>query len=406
MAVALTNTHGTLAGAPTATPVGVSPREELAALDAMRALAAIAVLLAHVYQLFALRGVYVRWGRPGDAGVYVFFVLSGYLIASSVVRPARFDVKGYLVRRAARIVPLYYVSILVAVVFVDPRPLLSADGWLDLGAHLLLLHGLFREFRYSMNGVWWTLSIEWMFYVLLGLLAPIFRRRRGGWVIALGMIATGLTWRAYVFLRTDDPGDAVYLVQQLPGAADLFGAGMVLALIARAGWLRRLASSATALWVVFLVSSGTVVAMLATYDQRKAEFWNSRFMMIVWPLALAVGLAGVIAVVVTRWRVIEGVARYSGLASLGKVSYGIYLFHPFVISALATAWVEQSTTIPVTTFTAVVLASTVAVAIVCHYAVERPLMEWARRKSQEPAGPTSGSPSVAPDPWPALDRGR
>ncbi len=148
----------------------------LAALDAVRALAAIGVVLTHVAAVLVFRGMPLRWASIGDAGVLVFFVLSGYLIASSVLRPTRFDVRGYMIRRALRILPLYYASMLVALVLIDPTPLLSGPGRADVATHVVLLHGLSRGMRYSIAGIWWTLTVEWLFYVFMAIVGVTFRR--------------------------------------------------------------------------------------------------------------------------------------------------------------------------------------------------------------------------------------
>ena len=192
----------------------------------------IGVVLAHVAAVLVFRGMPLRWAAIGDAGVLVFFVLSGYLIASSVLRPARFDVRGYMIRRALRILPLYYASMLVALILIDPTPLLSGPGRADVATHVVLLHGLSRGMRYSIAGIWWTLTVEWLFYLFIAIVAVVFRRSPYGWLIAIGMILLGVVWRLVVFETSTSAADSAYLVQQLPGAADLFGIGMLTALAA------------------------------------------------------------------------------------------------------------------------------------------------------------------------------
>jgi peptidoglycan/LPS O-acetylase OafA/YrhL len=304
-------------------------------------------------------------------------------VAASILRPGAVGTRSYVIRRAARLLPLYYLSILVAVAFIDPGPLLSGSGRIDLLAHVTMVHGLFRDHRYSINGVWWTLTVEWLFYLLLAVLAPFMRKDRGAWLVAAGLVVVGITWRATVLAATDSRDDLVYLVQQLPGMADLFGVGILLAAVQRAGWLERLAAATIARWALFAASGGLVVASLALYDQRKSAYWESRFMVVAWPTVLAIGLIGLFAVMATRWSPAEAVARRSGLALLGRSSYGIYLFHPFVISALFTAWAKESTPVPVTAFAVVTLCITAVVSIVAHHAVERPSMLWARVRTRE-----------------------
>lgn len=358
----------------------------LPALDAVRALAAIAVVAAHVFQLFALRGVYIGWARPGDVGVYVFFVLSGFLITRSVLQPTRFSTRSYLIRRAARLLPLYYLSLLLSLTLVDPTPLLSAGGRLDVLSHLFLAHGLFRNMRYSINGVYWTLSIEWFFYLLMALVAPLMRSRRG-WLMALGMVVLGPVWRATVFFTADKP-DFVYFVQQLPGTADLFGMGMAMALVLRWERVGRLLAVPASRVSLLVASSLVTMGALVLYQQRKPVFFDSRFMVIAWPLLLGIGMAGLVGALAVGAPRLNLAARWSGLAYLGIVSYGIYLFHPPVVVALARAWSSpEGGAIPVPLFMVTALVLIILVGVAFHYTVERPFMRRSRMLSSSAPKP-------------------
>jgi peptidoglycan/LPS O-acetylase OafA/YrhL len=364
---------------------------DLAALDAVRALAAIGVVLTHVAAVLAFRGMSLRWAAIGDAGVLVFFVLSGYLIESSVLRPARFDVRGYMIRRALRILPLYYASMLVALLLIDPTPLLSGPGRADVAMHVVLLHGLSRGMRYSIAGIWWTLTVEWLFYLFMAIVAVVFRRSPHGWLIATGMILLGVVWRLVVFETSTSVADSAYLVQQLPGAADLFGIGLLTALAARAGvapWLWRHPTLRSALLVL---SAGLVAGAMYVYHDRKPGYWQDATMVVLWPLVLAVGVAGLLVCFARVTSHAHAVTRWTGLAYLGVISFGIYLFHPFVIEALDRAWFANGRTVSAVPFIFVALAATVLVSMMFHYVLERPAMHWGRRL----AGASQGSRSRA-----------
>jgi peptidoglycan/LPS O-acetylase OafA/YrhL len=352
---------------------------DLAALDAVRALAAIGVVLAHVAAVLVFRGMPLQWAAIGDAGVLVFFVLSGYLIASSVLRPARFDVRGYMIRRALRILPLYYASMLVALVLIDPTPLLSGPGRVDVGTHLILLHGLSRGMRYSIAGIWWTLTVEWLFYLFIAVVAVVFRRAAYGWLIAIGMILLGVVWRLVVFETSTSAADSAYLVQQLPGAADLFGIGMVTALAARTSVPPRLWRHATLRSALLVVSAGLVAGALYVYYDRKPGYWQDGAMMVLWPLVLGVAVAGMLVCLTRPTSAVHAATRWTGLAYLGVISFGIYLFHPFVIEAFDRASFANGRTVSAFPFILVALAATVLVSMVFHYVLERPAMHWGRR---------------------------
>lgn len=371
----------------------------LAALDAVRALAAIGVVLAHVAAVLGFRGMSLRWAAIGDAGVLVFFVLSGYLIAASVLRPARFDVRGYVIRRALRILPLYYASMLVALLLIDPTPLLSGPGRADVATHAVLLHGLSRGMRYSIAGIWWTLTVEWLFYLFMAIVAVVFRRSPHGWLIAIGMILLGVVWRLVVFETSTSADDSAYLVQQLPGAADLFGIGLLTALAARTGAVRQLWRHPALRSALLMLSAGLVAGAMYVYDDRKPGYWQDGAMVVLWPLVLAVGVAGLLVCLTRATSQVHAVTRWTGLAYLGVISFGIYLFHPFVIEALDRAWFANGRTASAIPFILAALAATVLVSLMFHYVLERPAMRWGRRL----AGASSpGSRSRAARSAPAL----
>lgn len=353
------------------------------AIDGLRGLAALAVLLVHVYQLFLLHGVELRWLRSGDVGVSVFFVLSGYLIAGSVLRPSRFDRRSFVVRRLARILPLYWVSIAVAVLLVDASPLLSDDGRWDLVAHLTMVHGFFESTRLSISGVWWTLTIECCFYLFMALAAPVVRHRWGGPASGVALITTGLAWRSWA--ASPDATRTSYLVQQLPGAADQFGVGLLVALVLHrprtAAFVRRPVSRAATMLGAALV----LPAALWSYHDRLPEYWRSDRFLTAWPLAVAMGVGLLLLVLTTGAGRGDVVAQRLGLAYLGRISYGVYLLHPFVLWTLFRAWWPAGSPlpfdVPVVPFTAMGIAGTMLLAAGLHRQLELPAMAWARRRA-------------------------
>jgi peptidoglycan/LPS O-acetylase OafA/YrhL len=349
----------------------------LASIDALRAAAAIGVVLIHVAQVFLLQGVVLRWALIGDAGVSMFFVISGYLIMTSTLNAPRFDRRRFLLQRGARLVPLYYASIAVALLVVDPTPLFTAGGRADVATHLVFLQGLAPGMRFSINGVWWTLTIEVMFYLLIALLGPHLVRGRHVVALGAGLLVLGPIWRIGA-LATSEGDRTAFLIQQLPGVADLFGLGILLAAVLRRQAVRRAFAQPVARWGVLVVAAAALVASLGWYYEVRIDFWSDGFAVVVWPLTLGVAMIGCLTAATVAGSWLERVSRWSGLAFLGTVSYGIYLFHPYVMTALAEVWFARDPGLDAAPYAVASLAGATVLAALFHYTIERPPMRWAR----------------------------
>lgn len=127
----------------------------LANLQLLRALAAIAVVVFH----FGLMPPTSLQFTAGAAGVDLFFVLSGFIIAYSSSRDAR----HFLARRLIRIIPAYWIATILAALFT-----LQAMAWHDASAWLIqsLFYLPGPQGRPALIFVAWTLVYELAFYVI------------------------------------------------------------------------------------------------------------------------------------------------------------------------------------------------------------------------------------------------
>ena len=311
----------------------------LRTLDLLRGLAAMAVVMFHIGERTSLAGFKIPGSAVGEVGVQMFFVLSGFLIATSVLAPRRFSARDYGWKRVFRILPLYYVALVVVLVgnavFGQPGSSIT-----DIGAHVVLLQGLFPHYQTAISGVLWTLTIEWLFYGLMLLLAFRFRRPGEGWLIAGTMLVVGVAWRTWISIAYR--GHAVeleFLDKQLIGAADVFACGMIVALLVHEGrgrgWWHDGRRAGTGL---ILGAVGVVVGLVIFDAHAGTRFWSSQPMIIAWPLGFAV-VCAVCVLCIQRfegpWRSVLG---WTGLAYLGLISYGVYLLHPLVASAVYQAY--------------------------------------------------------------------
>lgn len=163
----------------------------------------------------------------GNTGVTLFFVLSGFLLAQpflhSLQGGPKVDVGRFYRARILRVVPLYYLAVLVA--------WLLSGNWLALKGLLFIPLGS-QVFPYSVP--WWSLSTEVQFYLLLPLLMLPWCRKQGGYWVVVGLLVWLLAY-LYLFHQPQWLNTHTTLVWQssLFGRAPAFLGGIA------AAWLLR-----------------------------------------------------------------------------------------------------------------------------------------------------------------------
>jgi peptidoglycan/LPS O-acetylase OafA/YrhL len=128
-------------------------------MDALRGAAAILVLIRHYFRIADL-GPFAAYIDPGTMGVVAFFCISGYIIPWSVLR-APTGVAQFFIARAFRLYPAYWVSLALAVM-ATPVALHVLLANITMAQRFMGVH--------DVVGVYWTLQIEIVFYVLIAVL--------------------------------------------------------------------------------------------------------------------------------------------------------------------------------------------------------------------------------------------
>ena len=168
-------------------------------LESIRGLAILLVFLFHAYGISTggkpqETSLLMSFVVMGNTGVTLFFVLSGFLLSlpwlKKIVNPdaAKPGVRNFYVARALRVIPLYYCAVLFSIIVTGNWLVgIKALGFVFVG---------FENLPYSV--VWWTLSTEVQFYLLLPVFLGLWCSGFAGRVVVVAALAA---W-AYFYVMT------------------------------------------------------------------------------------------------------------------------------------------------------------------------------------------------------------
>ncbi len=350
-------------------------------IDVLRGFAALSVVVFHViahfnWTSFPVSGPLV-WFRIGGMGVDLFFVISGFVIALSAFARLQRDsftgfARSFARARIARIAPLYYLTCLVFLVFIEPDLIFVPDIWKQILSHALFVHSWLLMHQGGINGVNWSVSVEMQFYLLMLIAAP-WLRNGNVLSIGLGAVAVAWIWRAAVFFLVDQTGPfttfpVFVYTSELPGMLDEFAAGILLARFVLSSPGQALLGRVRPHWWNIPAATALVVAVALRIYWRNTTYWNAAAMVIAFKTLVAIACAMIVlsaCVLQYEWVVrITAPLRY-----LGTISYGIYLWHlPIILALKRVTWVDGSRAL------LPVLLLTILFAALSWHFFERPLM--------------------------------
>ncbi|MGO9132776.1 MAG: acyltransferase family protein [Methylovirgula sp.] len=363
-------------------------------LDGLRALAVILVLISHfpyiagshlskdVWQI-------VQIGRTGYIGVDLFFVLSGFLITRLLLRErvetGSISLTAFYTRRMLRIFPIYYLCVFVTALAFPP----DHGATLSLAAYVFNYYHPLHPAPYPMEHAW-SLAVEEQFYLLwptiLVIIPLAWGRRVTGILIpavalaaaitlsailkpdlAAAFIYSGLPTRmlslslgAYIAFREADHAPLQsYAYSGLVTAGllalGLDGLGRALGLIPSGGWY----------WCVALAGFALIGYGALAYLAFQPAVWVKRLLS--WP----------------------------PLAYIGRISYGIYLYHLIILFAFRINPARADGVGAPVWKIAAALALTLVVSALSHAFIERPFLELKARFARRPR---AAKPSALPVP--------
>jgi peptidoglycan/LPS O-acetylase OafA/YrhL len=338
-------------------------------LDGVRAIACFGVIsyhihyfISHVFDLNAIFGLFAAAvAMAGWSGVTLFFVLSGFLLFMPYAKALLFaqrwpSARSFYLRRALRILPGYYIALSLLILLAHPQ-YLQPDHLGDLGLFVTLLMDSTRQTYQQINGPFWTLAIEWQYYMLLPLFALgiglLVRRgktsvQRCWFLVAclLGLVIWGLVTRFVGIYYTAHPSETILVPRRVLNVFLLLTYGV-------SGKYYEDFAVGMLLSTLYIAShNATPTSKISQFFSRyDSWFWGAGilllFFMAVWSvfpalsflgpligahallteLGYATGFAACIAALLFGAEERKRLFDWAPLRWLGGISYSLYIWH-------------------------------------------------------------------------------
>jgi peptidoglycan/LPS O-acetylase OafA/YrhL len=359
-------------------------------LDCLRFVAFLAVFFFHArdYPLsaslpYSAANFIHSFETAGSFGVDLFFVLSAYLITELLLREqtasGKIDVKAFYLRRILRIWPLYFFFILLTVCLshIDHS---QQFGWkYILGFSLLSgnwMAVLFGVPQCVANPLW-SVSLEEQFYLCW---PPLVRWMSGKNLAAAAMIMLLLSNLSRLFLFAfAHPKNATIWFDTFT-RLDPIALGILLAVLLRAHPVRL---NNVDRILLTLAAAGLLLAV----SEHAHLNWNGARLSVVGLLGYPVVALGCFAVVLATLGAKNAVVRQPGLIYLGKISYGLYVFHPLAQWATERFFSAPARHLWPGFYPFIALVLNIALAAVSYRFLESPFLRWKKSFTHVPSRP-------------------
>lgn len=326
----------------------------------LRGLAALLVLLSHVaWKGEQYAGNPMSWFHVGEAGVDIFFVISGFVMCHTTRhkhgRP--FDVARFLGHRFSRIMPLYWVlsTVALAVFLLMPGMVNSGGGQTDILRSYLLIPS---EDKYLIHAGW-TLSYELFFYAIFAV-GLLLARRPGHVLTCVVLAGLFLLGRA---LEGSQAGEPMGVLTAFATDAILINFIFGIALY---HLYQRQSLPMNVVWLVLLVAAIWFVAVNQewVHIRYRCFRYGVPAFLLCWGLSRLEGLLQ---------RAPSRLASY-----IGDSSYSLYLVHPFALALIARLLQKLSLVQPGWLFVMVCTVLSVVAGFVCYELIEKRLLHFSR----------------------------
>ncbi len=379
--------------APRAPEPDSTPPEGGSELTGHLGLATVAVVIFHVYQYCNVNH-FLYAGSPRytilnslDAAVPWLFVIVAFVLFEPIARSAidggpSMPIGRVIARRAARLIPVYYVAILVV---WFPRQQTLPGDWRDLLEHLTFTQVFDEKRIFYTIGPAWAVSVAALFFLTLALLSVALthgcrrlEHRKDRVLLVAGTIcalsALSIAWKAWSFGVQHRYTGGSFTTWFGPAAnLDNFGAGMAVALIAVVlGDTRRLSSRAR-----LTLRIAAVALVVTAFAARHAGSWTTVYFSTLCSLGFGCFVAAAVLGPRRKDRWAEALSS-KPLHLLGLISLSLYLWHEPVMLALEPRGIAHQAPDAFVQDLVVVTIFSLAVAALSYRAVERPTLKVLR----------------------------
>jgi len=367
------------------TQTGPRPHQHMPALDGLRGVAILLVLIDHlsasVRDEFYVSHKILYWAELGWSGVDLFFVLSGFLITGIL-----YDAKGtpcyfknFYARRSLRIFPLYYAALALVMLMTPLLEHLKLTGTANPGWMLIyatnFIISIDGERAFGVLDHFWSLAVEEHFYLIWPAIVFFLDRKK------LMMVAAGACLLAPLLRLATADGDSslpIAAYMATPMRMDSLAAGALIALLVRRpkgmeGIVRpAMIVAGTALTLIL-----SIVLLRKTKDPQDIIMGTIGFS-ILWMFY------GSVLLLALNWSPLRTIMQARFLRWFGKYSYGMYVWHPIIFmlvfhNDLATQLRGGDTPLHALISTVIALAAMFAVTLASWHLREKQFLKFKSR---------------------------